>query len=94
MSLFQNFIGNLGEVSNQALIALLTVLVSWLPNSTGIPSNVADSFNSLVTTVYAFEFIFPVRTLVSLLQLLVPIHLGFFVFRGINWVYNKFRGAA
>lgn len=94
MSFLSSLVGNLGEVTSSALISVLSFLVSWLPDSTGIPANIADSMNSLVTTAYGFEFIFPVRTLVQILQLLVPIHLGFFVFRAVNWFYNKFRGAA
>jgi len=94
MGFLSTLVGNVGEASYSALVSVVGFMVSWLPDSTGFPADFAASFNSLVSSVYAFEFLFPVRTLIELLQLAVPLNFAVLLFRAVNWAWNKFRGAA
>jgi len=72
---------------------LLFNLLAFLPDSQGLPSAVASSFTSLSGYAHAWDYIFPIYTLLYILTLSALFHVGILGFKIVNWIINKVRGS-
>lgn len=75
------------------LYVLLLGMFALLPSSDGLPTDVSTAFATLLQQAYAWEYILPLDTLLTVAGLAVSFHFAIFVFKLFNWVLNKVRGS-
>jgi len=75
------------------LSGLMNGLLSLLPNSSGLPDEVASSIEYVFDTARSMSDVVPFDTLLTVLVLALLVQSAIFLFRLINWTLNKFRGS-
>jgi len=53
------------------LFATLTWVIGLMPNSTGIPNEIQQSLNAIITEASAWEYWFPLQTMLTILWLYI-----------------------
>lgn len=76
-----------------AILLLLKVIVSLLPSSTGVPSDVSTSITNIFSSAHSFDGILPVYELIVVLKYVLVFEAGVLLWKLINWVLNKTRGS-
>lgn len=77
-------------------LAILAVqgLVSILPTAGPLTSQISESVALFAKGAYRYNDIFPIAELFDVLKLSLLFQGGIFLFRMLNWIYNKVRGTS
>lgn len=81
-----------GWIINAIYILFYNLLV-FLPDSTGLNSNITSAITTVASNAHSIDGLFPVYTLIEILKLVVIFEIGVSSFKIINWVLNKVRGS-
>jgi len=68
---------------------LLTTVIGWLPDSSGLPSEVSAGFSWLWGLLWELDFVVPVSTVATLLGLSLAFEVAIQVWHGIHWLIRK-----
>jgi len=68
-------------------------LLAILPSSAGLPSGFNTALSGIFNGAYAYNSIFPIDTVVTILQFLVIFEGGILLFKIVNWIIGKVRGS-
>lgn len=72
------------------VIAALTALILFLPASSGLPPEVADSLQYFIGVARSFDWLFPLNTLFLIFKLFVLFEVGVLFFKIIRWFLHLF----
>jgi len=72
--------------------AFLLIILNLLPVATALPSEFASSFSTLVSTMKAWDSIFPISELLTVVSLVVTFHIAVLLFKLFRWVIHLIRG--
>lgn len=75
----------------QFLCALIVWLVKWLPTG-DLPTAITTGWNYLVGTLWSFDWLLPIDTLILLFILTISGELLIWGFDIGHWIYKKIRG--
>jgi len=79
-----------------ALIAFLADSFTWilgfLPNTQGLPPQIGQSFNYLISSALGLDYYFPVALLLRVFAIYVAVLLAFLVYSAIKFFISMFRG--
>lgn len=64
-------------------------LIGILPSTSGLPSAISTSFQYVFGFLYAFDFILPVQTILTILGLSLSFELAIQIWHGIHWLLAK-----
>lgn len=67
-------------------------LVGLLPESSGLPIGIENAISDAVGMAYAFDFIVPIDTVLTLLGLVTAFEIGILTYRFIMWIIHLVRG--
>lgn len=67
-------------------------MFSWLP-ILEFPQTITDGWLFLVGTLWSFDWLLPIGTLITLFQLTVGLEILVWVFDILHWIYKKIRGS-
>jgi len=70
------------------LFASISGLILILPNSPGLPPDVATSFNYIVNLARGFDWLFPINTLFTILIAVVVFEIAIFFFKTVRWLLH------
>jgi len=77
-----------------ALLLLLTTVFLILPTSQGLPDGAFDAIQSVIGFLYAWDFILPVDTILTIFGLAVAFEVGVFLWRFIKWITHLVAGTS
>jgi len=67
-------------------------LISKLPDSTGLPTQIHDSWVLILGYMSAFSFLFPFNTIIQILYLTAYMYIGIGIFKVLNYIANRIWG--
>lgn len=73
--------------------AFMLVVLNLLPVSTPLPQPFVDSFNTIVGSMKAWDFIFPITELLTLVVLVTAFHVVVLLFKLFRWIIHVVRGS-
>jgi len=82
------------EVLLDIVFTPLEFLIGLLPASEGLPASVSSAVGTLWNYVWAFDYILPASTLLTLMVLVFGFEAGVLVWKSINWVIRKIPGVS
>lgn len=69
------------------------VLLNFLPVSTGLPSEVVTGFQYIIGQMKAWNEIFPIDTLFTVVSIVTVYYGALWTWRAVLWVIHLIRGA-
>lgn len=82
------------EIILGALMGIIGLGISLLPNATPLPLGLDQSLTTFVSFFGGANMFFPIATLVTIATIVFAIEASIFLFKTVNWVYNKLRGSS
>jgi len=78
------------------LISYLSDAFTWvlgfLPNTQGLPPQIAQSFNYVISSALSLDYYFPVALLLRVFAIYVAVLLAFLVYSAVKFFISMFRG--
>jgi len=74
------------------ILNFLTFIVGLLPNSTGLPTGVADAIQRITGLLYSFDFIIPIDLLLTVVQWILAFEISILLYRFTMWIIHLIRG--
>jgi len=73
---------------------IIAILVSLLPDSQGLPVGVSEAITTAIEKVNSFSFIFPIDTLVGILQYIIVFEVSILSLKLGVWLIRTIRGTS
>jgi len=75
------------------LYGIVQGILSVLPGGSVIPTAISNAFTYVVYQISGWTFIFPIGTVLTILQLTIVIEFTLWTWHGGIWVYKRIRGS-
>jgi len=76
-----------------AFTSFLLVILNLLPVASALPSPFVQGFTNIVSNMKAWDAIFPISELLTVVTIVVSVHLAIMFFKFVRWVIHLVRGA-
>jgi hypothetical protein len=74
------------------IYTFILFMVSVLPISTGLSTDVTSAVSNVFDIAYSFDYIIPMDTVLNVLLIAVGFHAGVLAFKGVEWILRKIPG--